>query len=169
LKVSTNVKVTYSGFSDTRFFPIALLPAFASLFCLLNLRASFSSYPACLALPLSSRASSTVSASTLYASVLRIGSVAVETVLETAVEASRIYTFCIRKKRCLATSVYKQAHPSHEITLIHRFNSLSNGISNFSASPLQFVSCRLEPWVFADRRRKLRDENRVSYELLYIT
>ena len=54
-------------------------------------RASFSSNPACFALPLSSSASAMVSESVLYAAVLRIGSVVRSIVDDTAAEAREIW------------------------------------------------------------------------------
>ena len=68
----------------------ALRPALARRFCLRSRRASFSSNPACFALPLSSRASMTVSANVLYAVVFRIGSVDFSTAEETAEDARDI-------------------------------------------------------------------------------
>ena len=69
----------------------AFLPAFSSRLCRRFLRASFSSNPACFALPLSSRASTSVSERDLYAAVFRIGSVDFSIVEETAAEAREIY------------------------------------------------------------------------------
>ena len=67
------------------------LPALASRNCRRALRASFSSNPACLAVPESSSASTSVSARVLYAAVLRMGSVVEAIVDETAAVALDIY------------------------------------------------------------------------------
>jgi hypothetical protein len=65
-------------------------PAFAKRLCLRSLRASFSSNPACFALPLSSKASTNVSARVLYAAVFLMGSVDFSMVEETAADAREI-------------------------------------------------------------------------------
>lgn len=65
-------------------------PALANRFARRFLLASFSSYPACFALPLSSSASTIVSESALYAVVFRIGSVELEIFEETADDAREI-------------------------------------------------------------------------------
>jgi len=84
-------EIAYSGLATIRLGPKpAARPALASRFCLRIRRASFSSKPACLALPLSSRASTSVSAKVLYAAVFRIGSVDFSTADETAEEAREI-------------------------------------------------------------------------------
>lgn len=67
------------------------LPALARRNCRRALRASFSSKPACLAVPESSSASTRVSARVLYAAVLRMGSVVLAIVEETAAVAFDIY------------------------------------------------------------------------------
>jgi hypothetical protein len=65
-------------------------PAFARRRCRRSRRASFSSNPACFALPLSSNASTNVSLRALYAAVLRIGSVVDAMVEDTAADALEI-------------------------------------------------------------------------------
>ena len=64
--------------------------ALARHFCLRSRRASFSSKPACFALPLSFRASMTVSVSVLYAAVFCIASVDFSTAAETVEDARDI-------------------------------------------------------------------------------
>jgi hypothetical protein len=78
---------TYSGLAATRALIRPSLPALASRICRRALRASFSSNPACFAVPESSSASTSVSASVLYAAVLRMGSVVEAMVEETAADA----------------------------------------------------------------------------------
>ena len=82
---------TYSGLAATRALRRPSLPALASRTCRRALRASLSSNPACFAVPESSSASTTVSASVLYAAVLRMGSVVEAIVEETAALALDIY------------------------------------------------------------------------------
>lgn len=79
------------------------MPAFASRACLRFRRASFSSKPACFALPLSSSASMMVSERALYASVLRKGSVVLAMVFETAADAREIYGTLVRLYRGCAS------------------------------------------------------------------
>jgi hypothetical protein len=78
---------TYSGLAATRALIRPSLPALASRTCRRALRASFSSNPACFAVPESSSASTSVSARVLYAAVLRMGSVVEAMVEETAAVA----------------------------------------------------------------------------------
>ena len=82
---------THSGSATTRALMRPSLPALASRICRRALRASFSSNPACFAVPESSSASMTVSARVLYAAVLRRGSVVEAIVEETAAVALDIY------------------------------------------------------------------------------
>lgn len=86
------VKETHSSLAATLCFILPDCPALASLKARLFRRASFSSNPACFAVPESSNASTRVSARVLYACVLRIGSVVEAIVDETAAEAREIYT-----------------------------------------------------------------------------
>ena len=88
-------KKTYSGSATTRALMRPSFPALASRSCRRARRASFSSNPACFAVPESSSASTTVSARVLYAAVLRMGSVVEAIVEETAAVALDI----LRKKR----------------------------------------------------------------------
>ncbi len=78
------LRKTYSGLAATRALIRPSLPALASRNCRRALRASFSSNPACFAVPESSSASTRVSARVLYAAVLRMGSVVEAMVEETA-------------------------------------------------------------------------------------
>jgi hypothetical protein len=82
---------TYSELATTRALMRPSLPALASRICRRALRASFSSNPACLAVPESSSASTSVSARVLYAAVLRMGSVVEAIVEETAAVALDIW------------------------------------------------------------------------------
>lgn len=84
-------KKAYSGLATTRALMRPSLPALASRSCRRARRASFSSNPACFAVPESSSASTTVSARVLYAAVLRMGSVVDAIVEETAAVALDIY------------------------------------------------------------------------------
>ena len=86
-------KYTYSGLALTRAPAILSLPAFARRICRRFRRASFSSKPACFAVPLSSSASAIVSDRVLYAAVLRIGSVVFSIVDDTAAEAREIWHY----------------------------------------------------------------------------
>ena len=86
-QVMRRFEKTHSGLATTRALIRPSLPALASRSCRRALRASFSSNPACFAVPESSSASTTVSARVLYAAVLRMGSVVVAMVEETAADA----------------------------------------------------------------------------------
>lgn len=81
---------TYSGLATVRIRELGATPAFASRLARRFRRSSLASYPACLALPLSSKASTIVSERVLYAVVFLIGSVEVAIVEDTADEAREI-------------------------------------------------------------------------------
>ena len=86
-EIMRHFEKTHSGLAATRALMRPSLPASASRSCRRALRASFSSNLACFAVPESPSASTTVSARVLYTAVLRMGSVVVEMVEETAADA----------------------------------------------------------------------------------
>lgn len=66
--INNKAKKTHPGFSSTLLLTPPFLPAFSALLLLLSLRSAFSEYPYPLPVPVvSSKASSTLSAKTLYA------------------------------------------------------------------------------------------------------